>query len=156
MNIEAEKIENAVESLKEAMRADDLVTEAAYFHLSDSAFREVQENAKKHIAKAIEKMKEIPMPDKQYGNKWNKWYYGCFPPLLDANNSVPCSILHLCIHDIATGRFKRPNPLPEIKGELTDFFEEVSDEQKAEHEFLCKFADYWQNLTDRRISDAMP
>ena len=151
MNIEAKIIENAIDNLKEAIRADNLITEAAHFYLSKETYNEITENAKKHIAKAFESMKEVP---KAGGEK--SWYLGCFPPLLIDGCGVPCSLLHLCIHDVAIGRFKRPEPLPEITGDFANFFEEVSDEQKAEYEFLCKFADFWENLKDWRTFDAMP
>jgi len=151
MDVDGKLIENAVGCLKEAIRADNLVTEAAHFYLSDESFREIQGNAQKHIAKAFEAMKAVP----EAGGK-KRWYLGCFPPLLQDDCDVPCSLLHLCIHDVAAERFERPAPLPEIKGDLTDFFEEVSDEQKVEHDFLVKFADFWDNLVAFRRFDAMP
>jgi len=164
MEIKAEVIERAIDNLTEAMRADDMVTESAHFYLSDSTFREIRENAKKHIAEAIESMKAVPSVGTE-----TYWYLGCFPPLIKSD--VPPSILHMCIYEAARDsyrnarnnyrdgggyKFERPAPLPEITGELSKFVEDVSEEQKKEHELRCKFADLLDNITSWRIWDAMP
>jgi hypothetical protein len=156
--IEAEVLLNAIDSLMEAMRADDMVTEAAHFRLSDSAWKEIRQMREKHTTKAFEAMKNVP----SVGNE-TYWYLGCFPPLIKSD--IPASGIHLCIHEVAKNSynkyegyiFNRPDPLPDITGSVWEpYIKPVSDERKREYEIRNNFADWLENTSDWLAWDAMP
>ena len=128
MDFDDDKVENAINSLREAMRIDVLVMEAAHFRLSDAAFREITKKAEELTEEAVKKMKEVQALDGTNGKKAH-WTIGHYAPL--AQSGVPCSLLHICIHEAATDIFEKPEP-PE------------NEDERDEYEFRAKFANWWE------------
>ena len=157
MNIEAERIENAIESLREAIKAHDLVTEIAHFHLSQETFHEAHKNEKELSAKAIEALNAVPPAGNGVYPYWNYRAYFLVETRqnIEKKNETPKSMLHVCIHEVAKGTFKRPNP-PQEPGEFSFFFAEPSQDEKDEYDFRCKFSDWYEKVLDWRRWDAMP
>ena len=141
MNMDGDKVEDAIYSLREAMRADVLVIDAAHFCLSSAAFCEISKKAEELTEEIIKKMKEIPVNGEIINGQKVHWNRSHYAPL--AKGGVPCSLIHICIHEAATGSFSRPDP-------------PKSEDDKDEYEIRAKFADWWEKHAEMCEWDKAP
>lgn len=155
MNVNSELIENAIDYVEEALRADKLVTEVAHFHVSDGAFKEISQKAKEAAEEAIRRLDLVPPAGKSGVWDYRGYFTGSYLTG-EKNKDVSGSLLHVCIFEVARGTFRRPEPLEVPMGEFTSFFAEPSDDVKAEHKFRTDFADWLEKMSQYRRWDAMP